>query len=191
MNNNDITKQNLRNRVKKCKINKLNRFLYDKHIENKLFSLKEYKKAKKILIFSSIQNEPNTKRIITKSIINDKLVALPICDKETKSLNFYKINSINDLHIGYYSILCPKNQNLIVDNFYDTICVVPGLAFDKNGNRLGRGVGYYDRFFAQHTVYSIALTYDRFLFDNIPNEPHDIKVNKVITERRIINLKGE
>ena len=69
--------------------------------------------------------------------------------------------------------------------------IVPGVAFDKKLNRLGRGKGYYDKLLVQTSATKIGICYELQLFDEIPAEPHDIKMDFIITENNIIHRKDE
>jgi 5-formyltetrahydrofolate cyclo-ligase len=71
------------------------------------------------------------------------------------------------------------------------LMAVPGVAFDRNGNRLGRGGGYYDRLLAGFSGLSAGVSFDFQLFPQIPSEPHDIPVDTIVTEFGIINVLNE
>ena len=83
-------------------------------------------------------------------------------------MNFYYINSLDDLEIGNYNILEPTTQN-IVTNFNNTISITPGICFSKDLYRIGYGKGYYDRFYQKHDIYRIGICYQKCLLNNIPH----------------------
>lgn len=164
-------------------------------IADNLLSLKEMAFAKNVLIYVSTKGEVDTLRLIEELFKLGKIVYVPkVIDIKTGLMRFYKISSLEDLEPGCMNILEPKKsleileESLIDDSF---VIVMPGLAFDKKGHRLGYGGGFYDRFNAR--VYSgllkLALSFDFQLVDELIANEFDIDVDKVITENEIINCK--
>ena len=156
-------------------------------IKNKLFELSEFKKAKTILFYVSYDNEVFTHDMIKESIDNKKNVIVPISDKKNKNLILSKLQSWNDLSIGSYEILEPKKEKIeeVTIKEIDLI-IVPGVGFDEKGNRLGHGKGYYDKLLEKFKEKTIALAFDFQVIDMIPTEPHDKKINIIITEKNVI-----
>ena len=101
-----------------------------------------------------------------------------------------KINSLDELIVDNYGILEPKyvDKNNIGDNF--DLIIMPGVAFDRCGNRIGYGGGYYDKYLLniKEDIKKIALAYDIQVIDDIHREKHDIKVDCIITEKEIVVL---
>lgn len=164
-------------------------------IADNLLSLKEMAFVKNVLIYVSTKGEVDTLGLIEELFKLGKIVYVPkVIDIKTGLMRFYKISSLEDLEPGCMNILEPKKslevleESLIDDNF---VIVMPGLAFDKKGHRLGYGGGFYDRFNAR--VYSgllkLALSFDFQLVDELIANEFDIDVDKVITENEIINCK--
>lgn len=164
-------------------------------ISDNLLSLKEMAYAKNVLIYVSTKGEVDTLGLIEELFKLGKIVYVPkVIDIKTGLMRFYKISSLEDLEPGCMNILEPKEsleileESLIDDSF---VIVMPGLAFDKKGHRLGYGGGFYDRFNAR--VYSgllkLALSFDFQLVDELIANEFDIDVDKVITENEIINCK--
>lgn len=106
---------------------------------------------------------------------------------------FIKINSLENLVTSSYGILEPvgDKSNFNVDNL--GLIVMPGLAFDKQGNRLGYGGGYYDKFLSSNKIDNkkIALAYDFQVLDKVPSEKHDIKIDSIITEDNEIDISNK
>ncbi len=155
--------------------------LADMIISKKLFESDEYINSDLILIYISVRNEINTYEIIKQSFNLGKKVAIPYCDN--KKMKFYEISSLNELTEYQFGIptVNPEGRNPVsVDK--NTLCIVPALAFDLSGNRLGYGGGYYDRFLDENTVASIGLCRKNFVFHELPNEDYDIRIPKVITD---------
>ncbi len=147
-----------------------------KLILNKLENHKSFKEAEIVMLYSSLPDEVDThdflerwrneKKIILPTVVGDDIIPVEL-SKET------------DFAIGDFNILEPQNEPY--DGSYDLI-IVPGVAFDRNGNRIGRGKGYYDRFLCKHLdVKRIGICFDFQLIDNVPTEDNDIKMNEVIT----------
>lgn len=133
------------------------------------------------LIYVSVKSEVDTLDIIDCLLKTDKKVAVPHCDG--KNMFFYFIESVNDLVNGAFGILSVDiSKSKRVENFDKTLCVVPGVSFDNNFNRLGYGGGYYDRFLSDNNITALGLCYERCISDILPAEDHDIKMDFVLTE---------
>lgn len=155
-------------------------------IAENLFSLEEWKKAKTIGITISIPPEVPTVRIIEQAWSEGKEVAVPKCNPEKKTMEFKKISSFNQLESVYYGLLEPVEETAKARKEELDVMIVPGLAFTKEGYRLGFGGGYYDRFLSHYRGATLALTYELQLMDDLPIEVHDIAVSKLITPSRIL-----
>jgi 5-formyltetrahydrofolate cyclo-ligase len=157
-----------------------------KEIKEKLFGLKEYRDAKTVLFYVSYDGEVFTHDMIKESL-KEKRVVVPISDPKNCSLTLSELRSWGDLVEGSYGILEPEkdcNKEIPVENI--DLIIVPGVAFDLNGNRLGHGKGYYDSLLRRNRdVLTIGLAFEFQVIDSIPIEKHDIPVGIIITEKRI------
>jgi 5-formyltetrahydrofolate cyclo-ligase len=157
-------------------------------IKNKLFEMKEFKGADSILFYVSYDNEVFTHDMIKECLSNGKDVIVPISNKENKNLILSKLNEWNDLNIGSYGILEPrvdKIKNISIDEI--DMVVVPGVGFDEKGRRIGHGKGYYDNLLRNSKkAFHIGLAFEFQIVERIPAEKHDIPVDKIVTEKRII-----
>lgn len=143
-----------------------------------------------LLIYVSSKGEPDTSAIIDYALNVGKKVAVPYCSG--KKMTFHFITSFEDLSEGSFGIPEPDPAKCIeVDDFSRSVCIVPGISFDLNGNRLGYGGGFYDRFLSEHSVITVGLSYERCLCHQLPSEEHDIAINYLITENGIRNSKKE
>lgn len=133
--------------------------------------------AKVILAFWSMPEEVFTHDFILKWFKNKKIL-LPKVNGSTLDIKVFD-GMENMLADNKYGILEPQGENFENLDFIDLI-LVPGLAFDKNLNRLGRGKGYYDGLLKNSNAKKIAVCYDFQIFENVPVEFHDIKVDNVI-----------
>lgn len=144
----------------------------------------DFGKADTLLLYVSCKGEADTIRILQQALRLQKKVAVPRCG-ENGAMQFFLIQDMEELAPGAYGILEPTGMQMpqITAN---TVCFVPGVAFTKNGERLGQGGGYYDRFLEQYpTLRTVGICYSSMLLDTIPAEGHDKCVDAVITEEMI------
>ena len=155
-------------------------------IQKKLIESKPFKDSKEILIYSDVRNEVETDLIINAALKSGKKVALPRAYDDGR-MDFYYIDSIYDTVLGKYNIPEPAGENICRGD--EGLMIMPGTAFDKEGNRCGYGGGYYDRYLTLHkNLYTAAICFDFQIFDSIEHNEHDIKPNMIITEKEIINV---
>lgn len=167
--------------------------IYDlsQKIMKQMMNLPIFQQANHILCYVSYDNEVHTHQLIQNMLhMNDKTVSVPISNKETHTLEISKIQDFADLTPGAYDILEPKKekQQLMPFETIDTI-IVPGIAFDIKGNRIGQGGGYYDWLLNQSNATSVALAFDFQIIQSIPTEAHDQTVDYIVTEKQIIKCK--
>lgn len=172
-----MDKSKLRKKYIEIRKNIKNKEKRDIEIFNKIVTSEEYKKSKLILTYVSLKEEIDTIKLIQYSLKNEKQVSVPKCEGEI--IDFYYINSIQELKEGTFGILEPDNNNLVT-NFENSICFVPGICFDKENNRIGYGKGYYDRFLKEYQGTKIGITYRECICDKIESNEHDVKLEKVI-----------
>ena len=161
-------------------------------IGNRLLTLEEFKKAKICLLYASFQSEVVTDNLIPLILKKGKRVALPIIDRKLKRLLLCEVkNGIKDLIPSTYGIKEPKlEKGLLVSVDEIDLFLIPGIAFDLSGTRLGFGGGYYDRLLVEVQKKPIlALAYEIQIASNLPSEPFDIKMKKIITENRVIDCE--
>ena len=160
-----------------------------KKIIDNLLLQKFFINSQKIALYSAVNNEISTERIFYKSKELNKNVYYP---KVTRNdLVFYNIKDLNELKAKYRNIPEPNivDYNLVEDR--PDLIIVPGPCFDENGNRLGYGKGFYDRYLSDFPRQNIVgLAYDFQILDNVPSTRSDVKVGYIITESRVINCMG-
>lgn len=103
----------------------------------------------------------------------------PRCNDEPGQMSFHLTPTLDDLAPGKYGIREPSPNAPLLTDFDDALILVPALAFDKEGYRLGYGGGYYDRFLAAHPIRSMGITYAQFFLDTLPHSPQDVPVNRI------------
>ena len=161
----------------------------DIEIFSRLLCSKEYSDADLVLTYVSADNEPDTFGFINAAFANSKAVAVPKCTEKGK-MEFYVIKSEDDLEIGKFGIMEPVVSKCKKAEITEkTLCVVPGLSFDADGYRLGRGGGYYDRFLETFEGVSAGVCYNSFLRLELPREKHDSRVDIIVTENFLRVLK--
>ncbi|MDF2820059.1 MAG: 5,10-methenyltetrahydrofolate synthetase [Clostridiales bacterium] len=157
-----------------------------KAVTDKILSLPQYKAAEKVFIFCSINREIDTKFIIQDALANNKIIALPKVDNN--EMIFHKVKGFDELNDGFFGVREPSIFSPIVKYTENSIVIVPGVAFDNNLNRLGYGGGYYDRFFHKNPkAFKVAIAHDFQILDSIKVDDHDVKVDMLVTEKRIIS----
>lgn len=181
-----LTKQELRKRIfdlirKQKEDNALRK---SRVICDRLVALPVFQNARTILFYASVQGEVDTFEAMDRAWKLKKRVVLPVVQKETKHLELMSIGSLDDLYRGAYNIPEPKcSSERAVALLELDLVIVPGVAFDRANNRLGRGAGYYDRFLAElpSTTATVGLAYDFQIVDDIGGlDPHDQPVSCVI-----------
>ncbi|PIP71043.1 MAG: 5-formyltetrahydrofolate cyclo-ligase [Nitrospirae bacterium CG22_combo_CG10-13_8_21_14_all_44_11] len=166
----------------------------DAAIRQRLIGLPEFTKAKTILFYASFRSEADTMELIKTALSEGKRVALPKVDKKDRRLLLYEIEDIRELAQGYMGILEPSASKERLTGLDDMdLIIIPGAAFDASGNRLGYGAGFYDRLLTgmKKIIPVIAPAYEEQIVEKIPSEPHDVKVSKIVTDKRVIECEGK
>ncbi|CAH2214968.1 5-formyltetrahydrofolate cyclo-ligase [Tepidibacter aestuarii] len=157
-----------------------------------LLKLSEIKEAKNIMAYLDFNNEVKTDNIVNYFLSKNQKVVVPITILDEKKLLLSEIKDIEtDVSIGTYGIREPKSGFIRpVEAKELDIVIVPAVAYDINGYRLGYGGGYYDRFLEsiRDDCLTIGIAFEIQLFDKIPKEDHDAQLDYIITEKRIIKI---
>lgn len=155
-------------------------------VAEKLFSLGAFQKAGCICIYVSLPREVDTRPIIDKCLRLGKKVLVPSVRVPARRLDFYEIkNRKQDLRRGAYGILEPRADRARFTNIEEAdLVIVPGIVFDERNHRLGRGLGFYDRFLKKldKRVAKIGLAFSFQVVSRVPVEKHDYQLDKVITD---------
>ncbi len=155
-----------------------------------LLSLDEYAQAECVALYASAHNETDTSLILAAAFESGKRVLYPaVCGQQ---MVFRRVERIEELQEGAFGILepCPTGTDHHADEA--DLIVVPGVAFDLSGHRIGYGKGFYDRFLHHPgcRAHLVGLCHDFQLVGNlIPADPHDIPMEIIVTDTRIIRLK--
>jgi len=153
-----------------------------KAIGSKLLKAIEFKKAKTVMFYIALRGEVNTDQMIKAAKQLGKIVAVPVCISDRISIKPCILDGHGVMRKGPYGVVEPAVKRPARLRDLDLI-IVPGLAFDKKGNRLGRGKGYYDRFLGSLPKGTpiIGLAYDFQILPTVPTASHDVSVTHVIS----------
>lgn len=162
---------------------------FDAAICRKLLSGAAYRYADTLLLYSPLPDEVDITPIAEQAYRQGKTVAFPRCIPGSSDMEFHITGGLHELEVGTYSIMEPPASAPIwrPREHEHAICLLPGLAFDREGYRIGYGKGYYDRYFKDgRTALLIGVAYSDAILPHLPHGRYDITVDTVITEKQII-----
>ena len=156
--------------------------IHSSKIFSKLIKTKIISESKSVGCYYSIGSEVQTQEIINHFLSENKSVSLPKVSQD--SMSFRRIENLSRLEKGEYDISEPKDTAPI-EQEHDVI-LVPCVGLDNNGNRIGYGLGFYDKYLEEKDVIKIALAYSKQIVKTIPASANDVKMDWIITERDVI-----
>ena len=148
---------------------------------NKIEKTDFWIKSKTVLLYSNLSKEISVNQLIKSGLKSNKIVTLPRYDSKTGEYAASAISSIKDLSIGIHNIMEPLASCPEIGMNQLDLVIVPGVAFDHNGGRLGRGGGYYDQFLKGMNATFCGVCFREQVTDKTPQELHDIKMNIVMS----------
>jgi 5-formyltetrahydrofolate cyclo-ligase len=157
-------------------------------IQEKVLQFPLYILARSVALYSPIQNEVDTATIRDHALGASKIVYYPLIQENR--IELAQVESVEGLKVGHWGIFEPiAGRRLSDTETRGLVIMVPGLVFDCQGNRLGRGAGWYDRLLREigGSVTSVGLAYDFQIVEKVPADPWDQRVDYIMTERRIID----
>lgn len=162
---------------------------------DRLIGLKEFQDASVMHFYIPIRDEVDIRYAMRDAFSSGKTVVVPVVDKEKKTLFLSRLENYDEeLAYSVYGLLEPKPEyyRLIPLKEVDMM-ILPGIAFDMRGHRLGYGAGYYDKLLSdeKERPFTIAPAFEVQIVDFIPASNHDVRVNKIITEERVIICQQE
>ncbi len=155
-----------------------------RQIQANLERIEDYRNAKSIAFYYPIGSEVKTQDLMLKVLSLGKDVLLPKVQED--ELDFRKITDLNSLEKGSFDIMEPKDNCEKSDKI--DVIIVPTVGISADGNRLGYGHGYYDRFLAKTDAVSIALTYEKQIIKSVPSTENDVTINWIVTEDRFFKV---
>lgn len=156
----------------------------------RLIETSDFKKANTVALTISRKTEVDTRKIIEICWEIGKKVVVPKCNPKTKTMDFREISSFNQLETVYLDLQEPDPlKTTSIEAKEIDLLIVPGVVFSDEGYRIGYGGGYYDRFLVIYTGVTASLAFNMQLVSQIPVEVHDLPVDRIITEERVIECE--
>ena len=137
-----------------------------------------------VLVYLSFDNEVETFGLVSGILDNQINVFVPKYLEDTGDWRLVKLENLDDLEEGPFGIPQPKSSSFsfsLID-----VAIIPGLAFDEKGVRLGWGKGVFDKLLAKSTAFKIGAAFDFQIVEKLPQEKHDLVMDMIVTEKRVI-----
>ncbi len=185
-----LGKKEIRAEVKKRRREADEETLHEKSLQilERFRQLSAYKDASLLLAYVDAKREVETRLLMRCAWDDGKKVAAPRVDGDG-IMHFYYLRSLKDLEPGAFGIMEPRADCRICEP-EEGLLLMPGVAFDEQGHRVGYGGGYYDRYLEKHPhLIHIALAFEFQIFPEVPSEKHDICPDLIVTENRILGGK--
>ena len=165
-------------------------------ITAQLLALPDYRQATTVMAYMSMGSEFSTLNFVQQVLLDGKRLVLPRVDKLTRSLALHEVADLHDLATGVWAISEPKPDAKIYPLSEIDFILVPGLAFDRCGYRLGYGGGFYDRLFAKNMLtvtktpasMRVSAAFSMQIIDAVPTTEEDQKVAVIITENEMMQI---
>jgi 5-formyltetrahydrofolate cyclo-ligase len=158
-------------------------------------ALDEFARSQTVMVYIDVRSEVRTRHNLPEMLASGKRIVVPYCVEGL--LDLFLLENMEELAIGMYKILEPKPElrelpAKRVDVSELDLIMVPGVAFDARGGRMGHGFGYYDKLLehARAETPLVALAFECQMFPEIPTQAHDIFMDKIITERAVYQGRG-
>lgn len=167
------------------------RLCMSKEICDRFVKTDAYINSSAVFAYVSIGSEVDTHFLLERILKDGKRLIVPKCNTKEHIMELYEITSLNQLDIGAYNIPEPSGAAVRsgavrrVERDEVRLAVVPALAFDRGGARLGYGGGYYDRFLNGFSGYAVGFAYPQCMADELPHEEFDCRVNEVICAKEM------
>lgn len=166
-----------------------------RQICEKFVALPEYQAARTVLFYLDVRAEVRTRHYLPTALEHAKRIVVPYCvDGE---LELFHLESMEELAVGMYKILEPRIELRTVESKRVAVedldlVMVPGVAFDRRGGRMGHGKGYYDKLLehARPDTPLVALAFECQVFPEVPMQSHDVFMDKIITEQGVYPGRG-
>lgn len=161
-------------------------------IRQRLLRHPAWEDAHTVGVYVSFGSEVDTHKIIAETFARRKRIVAPWINPETRQMAFSELRTVDDLAPGFYQRILEPGQRTEVDPLEIEAVLVPGVAFDRKGGRIGMGGGYFDRMLPQMThAVRIGLAYGAQISkEPLPLEPHDIPLHFIVTESEIIEARS-
>ncbi len=174
--------------AKRAAMDKAEKARRDEAITKAALSLVSFRYAEYVLLYAATENEIDVSAIAKEALARGKKIAYPRCDKETHTMQYHIISSLDELTPQAYGILEPPADAPVYDPERDlgsAICFVPGLVYDKEGYRLGYGKGFYDRYLSAFSGSAVGVVYSDYILPTVPRGRFDVSVTILLTEKGV------
>lgn len=160
----------------------------DRKICERILSLPEYQQAGTLFTFVGTKDEIDTMELIRAALKAGKRVGVPRSDAGG-IMAVFAITGEDDLISGRFGILEPVEGTELIPIEAIDFCVIPCLACDLEGNRLGHGGGYYDRYLSRRRMDTVVVCYHELVLPEVPVMQHDVRVDRVVTEQVVVDVR--
>jgi len=189
-------KQQIREQAHANRNKQENKDELSRQIVAKFIAMPEYARSATVMFYIDVRAEVRTRHSLPEALQSGKKIVVPWCN-EAGELELFHLTNMDELAIGMYKILEPKPElrqlpeKQVLPEDLDVV-MVPGVAFDRRGGRMGHGKGYYDKLLqhARPDTPLVALAFECQMFPEIPVAPHDIFMDRIITEASVYEGRG-
>lgn len=157
-------------------------------IIGRLEAMQAYRQAENLFCYVSMPGEVETHQLLEAALASGKRVFVPHCPPGNAPMAFYRMDALASLKTSRFGVLEPDPLSCAPAGNQKGICVVPGIAFDAKGYRLGYGRGYYDRFLTQNPMCSVGLCFAELFLHTLPVSPWDKPVHTLLTQEEEITF---
>ncbi len=171
---------------KRASMDKQEKARRDGAIAKAAMSLVSFRYAEYVLLYAATENEIDISAVAEEALVRGKKIAFPRCDKETHTMRYHIVSSLDELSPEAYGILEPPADAPVYNPETDlgsAICFVPGLVYDKEGSRLGYGKGFYDRYLSAFGGSTVGVVYSDYILPVVPRGRFDVSVTLLLTEK--------
>jgi 5-formyltetrahydrofolate cyclo-ligase len=180
-------------RTKRCELNAM--WIEQKSLaaQQQVMELPEFKKAKVVCCYLAMENEVKTDRLLDRCWKDEKTVCVPAFCRKTGKYRLSRIEKNTPIIEGYWKVWEPAHIRWIAVDKVDLI-IVPGMAFDASGGRLGHGGGHYDKILGSRKsklqCFKVGLAFDFQIFQIVPMSKDDVRMDVVVTEKKVLRSDG-
>ena len=160
---------------------------FDARIAQRVLALPQWDSARSVFLYLPLSWEVGTQALLTAAFAQGKRVCVPVC-REGGEMDAVQVTPESEYAVSSLGISEPRGGEILPADGIDLL-LVPALAFDRAGFRLGRGGGYYDRFLAASRGVKLGLAYTPFVFDALPRQAHDLPVDAICTQEDLTWIK--
>ncbi len=166
------------------------RLTLSRRITDRLAELPEYRQARVVMFYVNLPHEADTQHFLPAAWSAGKQVVVPFMAEG--AIHLFRLQAMEELAAGHFHVLEPRAElralaGRQVDPAAIDLAVIPGVAFDRRGGRIGHGKGYYDLFLKRirHDTPRVALAFECQMLDEVPMLPHDVRMDKVVTDQGV------